>query len=98
MSATRTILDFTITGAILGVIVASLVVPPVLGWYNTPGNIGAGKPIETLCNVPELIRYATRHLIEGQLIGAAIGAVVLLPIGVRRSRRSSPPGPPVPTS
>ena len=89
MSATRTILDFTITGAVLGVVVASLVVPPVLGWYNTPGNIGAGKPIETLCNVPELIRYATRHLLVWQLIGAGLGALVFLPLGVRRSRRSS---------
>jgi len=92
MSATRVILDFTIAGAVLGVIVASVIVPPALGWYNSPGNIGAGKPIETLCNVPELIRYATRHLLAGQLIGAAIGAVVLLPIGVRRSRRATPPG------
>jgi hypothetical protein len=32
--------------------------------------------------IPEIIRYATSHLIRGQMIGGLIGAVVGLGIGI----------------
>src|SRR5438874_1436665 len=35
MSATRVILDFTIAGAVLGVIVASVIVPPARRWRRS---------------------------------------------------------------
>jgi hypothetical protein len=82
MHSTRTVVDFTIAGAIVGIVVASLVVPPLLTWYNTPGNIAAGKPIETLCDIPSLIRYATGHLMRWQAIGAAIGGALFFVIGL----------------
>jgi hypothetical protein len=87
MSPAKTILNLMMVGALLGAVVASFVVPPVLGWYNEPGAISPGKPVETLCNVPVLIRYATRRLIEGQLIGAAIGAAIFLVLGIILTRR-----------
>ena len=67
---------FMMVGAIVGAVAASFIVPPVLGWYNEPGAISPGKPIETLCNVPELIRYTSSRLLRGQLIGAFIGALL----------------------
>jgi uncharacterized membrane protein YeaQ/YmgE (transglycosylase-associated protein family) len=88
----RTVSLSMLVGAILGAAVASAVVPPALGWYNEPGNISPGSPVQTLCNVPELIRYATSRLITGQLVGGAVGAVVFLAIGVvldRRARRGA---------
>jgi hypothetical protein len=98
MPATRTVVDFTLTGALVGVVIASVVVPPALGWYNAQGNIAAGKPIETLCDVPALIRYATGHLIRGQLLGAGIGAAVFFVVGliVARGRSRAAAAPPVP--
>ena len=87
MSSAKTILTLMMVGALLGAVVASFVVPPVLGWYNEPGAISPGKPVETLCNVPDLIRYATRRLLEGQLIGAAIGAAIFLVLGIILTRR-----------
>jgi len=76
-------------GAIVGAVAASFIVPPVLGWYNEPGAISPGKPIETLCNVPELIRYTSSRLLRGQLIGAVVGAVLFLFPGVLSARRQA---------
>ena len=74
-------------GALFGALVASFVVPPWLAWYNEPGAIAPGKQVETLCNLPELIRYTSSRLLRGQLIGAAIGALVFLFPGILVVRR-----------
>ena len=87
MSATRRILGFMLFGAILGLVVASFAVPPALGWYNSTGKIAGANPVETLCNVPELIRYATTRLLEGQLIGAVAGAILFAVVGGVTRRR-----------
>ena len=87
MSRTSTILLYMLVGALVGAVIASFVVPPVLTWYNEPGAINAGKQVETLCNIPELIHYTASRLLRGQLIGAFIGAVVGLVAALMRSRR-----------
>ena len=87
MSAVKRVLVFMMVGAILGAVAASFIVPPVLGWYNEPGAISPGKQVETLCNIPELIRYTSSRLLRGQLIGAAIGALVFLFPGILSARR-----------
>ncbi len=93
MHARRTIALFVVVGFLVGVVVASIVVPPVLTWYNEPGKISPDKQVQTVCNLPDVIRYATGHLIRGQLVGGAIGAVVFFAIGVavERRRRSTAP-------
>src|SRR5438309_11550476 len=78
---------FMMVGTIVGAVAASFIVPPVLGWYNEPGAISPGKQVETLCNIPELIRYTSSRLLRGQLIGAAIGALVFLFPGILSARR-----------
>jgi hypothetical protein len=85
-----------LVGAVLGAVAASFIVPPVLAWYNEPGQISPNKPVETLCNLPELIRYTSKRLLWGQLIGAAVGALVFLFPGVfavRRRRAVTPVAP-----
>jgi hypothetical protein len=73
----KRLLVLGVVGALVGVVIASLVVPPTLSWYNEPGNISKGtSTVQTLCNIPELIQYTSRRLLEGQLIGGAIGAVL----------------------
>ena len=91
MSRMMTILFFMMLGAIVGAVAASFIVPPVLSWYNEPGAIAPGKPIETLCNIPELIRYTASRLLRGQLVGAAVGALAFLFPGVLVSRRRAAP-------
>lgn len=79
----KRLLVFALVGALVGVVIASLVVPPSLSWYNEPGNISPqGKSaVQVLCNIPDIIHYTSRSLIEGQLIGAAIGAVLFAILG-----------------
>jgi hypothetical protein len=66
----------TLAGILLGVIVASFVVPPALSWYTEPGGLPKGAQIQALVEIPEVIRYATGRLMRGQMIGGAIGGVV----------------------
>ena len=89
VSRTTTILLYMLVGALVGAVTASFVVPPFLTWYNEPGAINAGKQVETLCNIPELIRYTASRLLRGQLIGAIIDALVGLTTALMRSRHPS---------
>jgi hypothetical protein len=75
------ILVFVLAGALLGIAIASLVVPPALAWYTAPGGLPQGAQIQALVQIPEVIRYSTGRLMRGQLIGAGIGAVVGFGIG-----------------
>ena len=75
-------LVFVLAGALLGIAIASLVVPPALAWYTAPGGLPQGAQIQALVQIPDVIRYSTGRLIGGQLIGAAIGAIVGLGVGV----------------
>jgi hypothetical protein len=86
-----------LAGALAGVFVAAFVVPPTLAWYTAPGGLPAGAQIPAVVQIPEVIRYATDNLIKWQAIGAVIGAVagLVLGIGIRGRRRAKPA---VPTS
>jgi hypothetical protein len=87
------LLVLVLAGALLGILIASVVVPPALAWYTAPGGLPQGAQIQALVEIPEVIRYSTGRLIRGQLIGAALGAIVGLGIGVFLNARakSSPP-------
>ena len=87
MGAVKTVLVFMLVGAVLGAVAASFIVPPVLSWYNEPGAIAPGRQVETLCNLPEMIRYTSSRLLRGQLIGAALGALLFLYPGIATVRR-----------
>jgi uncharacterized membrane protein YeaQ/YmgE (transglycosylase-associated protein family) len=87
----RTVTVFMLVGALVGAIVASFVVPPILAWYNAPGAISPGKQVETLCNLPDLIRYTSKRLLLGQAIGAVVGAIVFLFPGLALARRGATP-------
>ena len=87
----KTLLIWTLMGALLGIAVASLVVPPALSWYSAPGGRPEGTQIQALVQIPEVIRYATGKLIRGQFIGAVIGAIAGAICGFLVGRRSAPP-------
>ena len=80
-------LTFALIGALLGIVIASLVVPPALSWYTAPGGLPQGTQIQALVQIPEVIAYATGRLIRGQAIGAAAGAVVGSLVSMLVSRR-----------
>jgi hypothetical protein len=81
------LLVFVLGGAIVGIIVASLIVPPALSWYTAPGGLPQGTQIQALVQIPDVIRYATGRLLRGQLIGATVGGLLGLGIGVLLMRR-----------
>ena len=97
----KTVTIFLLLGAILGAAAATVIVPPSLSWYNEAGFLsqsGQASQVQALVNIPQVIRYATNRLIRGQLIGAAIGAVAFLILGIvvaskGRSRSAHVPAP-----
>ena len=88
----KTVLIFVLVGTLLGVVGASLVVPPALSWYTAPGGLPQGAQIQAIVEIPEVIRYATGKLIRGQMIGGAIGAIIGLAVGILTVRRSRSAG------
>ena len=93
----KTTVIFVLLGALAGIAVASLVVPPALSWYSEPGGLPKGTQIQALVEIPEVIRYSTSRLIRGQMVGAFIGALAGLALGIfagRSGRRAAPPVPP----
>ncbi|MFY9550292.1 MAG: hypothetical protein WAU32_04010 [Thermoanaerobaculia bacterium] len=85
------ILIWVLAGALAGIVAASFVVPPMLSWYNEAGYLAGGGQPAAMVNLPQVVRYATTRLIRGQAIGAALGSVVFLALGlaVGRGRRRS---------
>ena len=81
-------LVLVLAGALIGVVVASLAVPPALAWYSSPGGLPQGAQIQAIVQISEVIRYATSKLIRAQLIGALIGGGVGLVVGIMLDVRS----------
>ena len=86
----KTMLILVLTGALVGIVVASVAVPPALAWYTAPGGLPQGTQIQALVQIPEVIRYATGRLMHYQLIGAAIGAALGLATGLVLNFRTKP--------
>jgi hypothetical protein len=93
LAAMKTVGVFAALGAIIGDVIATLVAPRFLTWYNTPG---AGA-IQTICDMKTMSETIFAQLIQAQLIGAISGAVVLAVAGVlfarRRASRAAPASP-----
>jgi hypothetical protein len=85
----KTAVIFMLAGALLGVIAASLVVPPALSWYTAPGGLPKGAQIQAVVEIPEVIRYATSRLMHGQVIGGVCGAALGLLLGIVSMRKNS---------
>jgi hypothetical protein len=96
MCPVKTAIIFTLLGALIGIVLASYIVPPALSWYTAPGGLPQGTQIQALVQIPDVISYATGRLIRGQEIGAAIGAVAGLALGIAIAvkRRAPVPAPP----
>jgi hypothetical protein len=86
----KTIIIGVLVGALSGMLVASLAVPPALSWYTTPGGLPQGTQIQALVEIPSVIQYATGRLIRWQMIFAGIGAVVGLLVALALARRGRP--------
>jgi len=83
MNVAKTLLNFVLAGALLGIVVASWLGPSFLGWYNeTP------YATQTMCNLPDVIRRTSASLLSYQATGAGIGGFVMLVLGILFVRRA----------
>ena len=41
-----------LTGALIGVVTASLIVPPALAWYTSPGGLPQGAQVPSVVQIP----------------------------------------------
>ena len=78
----KTTVILMLVGAIAGAAIASIVVPPALSWYTSPGGLPGGSQVQAVVQIPQVIRYATTTLIRGQLIGGLVGAAAGLVVGI----------------
>lgn len=90
----KTALILMLAGALAGVSVASLLVPPMLSWYTSPGGLPQGAQIQAVVQIPEVIRYATSKLLWGQTIGGGMGAALGLIVSFLLRRKAPPVAPP----
>ena len=93
MAGMKTAVIFALLGALAGIVVASLVVPPALSWYSEPGGLPHGAQVQALVQIPEVIRYTTSKLLFAQTVAACIGAATGLALGIVVSRRGRRPAP-----
>jgi hypothetical protein len=80
-----------LSGALVGVIAASFLVPPMLSWYASPGGLPQGAQIQALVQIPDVVHYVASRLLWGQGIGGGIGAVLGLVIWLTTARKQAPP-------
>ncbi len=96
----KSILIWVLAGALLGVVAASFIVPPMLSWYNEAGYLSKNGQPAAMVNLPDVVRYTTSRLIRGQLIGGGIGAVLFFVLGLAfggRGRKRAKAAEPAPT-
>jgi hypothetical protein len=95
MSTFKTLLLFLFGGAVVGEALGSVLGRSAIPWYYTPGH---GQLVQS--QFPETAQAIIGDLLRFQIIGAAIGAVGFLIIGIvatraasQRQTTSSPPPP-----
>ncbi len=97
MAFLRTVLNFMVAGALLGVLVTSWVYPTYTAWDNTPA-VGSAP----LCVCSEKARQTANDLIAKQMLGCAVGAVGGLLLGsvfaMGRRKKAVPAGPAAPAA
>ena len=51
----KNVLILVLAGALLGVIAASYIAPPMLSWYTTPGGLPQGAQVQALVQIPDVV-------------------------------------------
>lgn len=86
MATLKKLLLYLLAGAVLGAVVASLLAPGWLAWYNSAGP-GAPPGFD----LAPFARNVARSLLQAQLIGAGVGAAAALTLAVLLLRARKTP-------
>jgi hypothetical protein len=85
MALLRSVMNFLVAGALLGVLASTVAYPRFMAWDNTPA---FGK---ALCDCAETTRQTADRLINAQMIGcvsgAGVGAVAGLVFAMMRRKK-----------
>lgn len=76
MASVKTVVLFTLIGAVLGTVVVDFIAPAAIAWDHTP------RSGQALCNCTEISHSISGALIQWQAVGSAIGAVGFLVLGI----------------
>lgn len=92
MAVLKTLLTFLLAGAFLGLATASYAAPKFLEWNNST----TFPSVQTVCDLPAVVRKVSSELLHYQLIGTLVGAAVFLVLGIalvamRRNKGVQPP-------
>lgn len=98
MAILRAVLNFVVAGALVGILLVTLMGPKLIEWDNTAGQadgmcmcgITAKRGADTL------VTYQMRGVAGGALVGAILGAVVM--VRRRKSGVAPPAGPSTPST
>ena len=93
MAIVRTLLNFMIAGALLGLVVASWAYPRYASWNNSAPLSGS-----QVCDLPKVIAQVTTDLIQVQWMSAAVGAGLALVAGIVWTVLRRKKGPPAATA
>lgn len=76
MAIFRKLLTLALVGAVLGDVVATLIARAFIPWYQTPGSMTQGA--QQICNLAVVTRGTIDQVVHYQVIGAVVGALLLL--------------------
>lgn len=93
MAIVRTLLNFMVAGALLGLVLASWLYPSYASWNNS-----APLAASTVCDLPGAIEKVTKDLIQVQWMSAAVGAGLALLAGIVWTVLKKKKGPPAATA
>jgi hypothetical protein len=78
MPHVKRVLVFMLCGALVGQVVATLIAPGIITWWNTPGTGAA----QSICDLPAIFHKSIDSLVRAQLIGASVGAGIFMILGI----------------
>ncbi len=96
MVSLRALLNFVVAGALLGILLVTLIGPNYIAWDNTAGAASAmclcGETARLGANT--LVTYQMRGTGAGALVGAIVGAVFLIKRKKKAPEAAAPAAPP----
>lgn len=84
MATLKRLLGFFSGGAVVGAVLSSLLMPRYLAWDNS---LSEGRD---MCQYADFARKTASRLLTGQAVGATVGAIIFVALGIAFFRPKKP--------